>query len=56
MLTPYIINATCLYLGLNLTVIFPLAAISEWNPTRKSLIETQAIIAIFSAAITGLAM
>ena len=56
MLIPYFLNAICLYLGLNLTVMFPLAAISDANLTRKSFLETQAIIALFSAAITGLAM
>jgi hypothetical protein len=56
MLTVYIINTICLYLGLNLTVVFPLAAIIGSNPTRKSLLETQGIVAFFSAAVVALAM
>jgi hypothetical protein len=56
MLTVYIINTICLYLGLNLTVVFPFAAIVGSNPTRKSLLETQGIVAFFSAAVVALAM
>jgi hypothetical protein len=56
MLTVYIINTICLYLGLNLTVFFPFAAIIGSNPTRKSLLETQVIVAFFSAAVVALAM